>query len=269
MNYKYDFIHVSQWNPPAFGQYCRVTIDIPNEECNTGSLIAHATAIAASNIPWVGAFVKHQFEQTAEEIIRKNKGFGVIVRLFLPVVAGGIAWNEVESKELIQDFYNGRFSGLRVELRDTSTSEKVIGDGWERLRVDLNMGAGGKYLYFNYKPDNQNSLTNISALKVIASPTNNIPTPEGFEKIETDLNATVGGDYIFAYFKRGIRSLSGIGVIAGDDSNISLSGFTKIHVDLNKNAKGKYIYLAYKGPQRFVIPTERPSRRRSYSTLSN
>lgn len=247
MKRKWDFIHVSQFKPPAFGEYCRITIDLAGDECTEAAIASHAISLAADKIPWVGAIVSYQFEKTRDDILAKNKGYGVIVKLFLPVVGAGIAWNEVQTKIPHEDIFSGYISSLRIEMKDFLTLEKQIEDGWERIIVDLNYGAKGKYLYLNYKPCNTETELPISELKIITSKEDNIQTPAGYTKLPTDLNEGAGGDYIYLFYRTGNKAqgLKGIGIIAGDDPNITISNFEKIGIDLNKGAKGKYIYLCY------------------------
>lgn len=229
-----------------FGEFYRVTIDLENDECSEASLATIPAALLASLIPVVGNAAAAQFAATGIEIMAKNRGFGVVVRLHIPLAAIFPAFNEVTAKWIDQDALPGPFSSIRVEATDHIINEKITDDGWYRLTVDANLGAKGDYLYIQCKPYKPEDGEPISELTILNSSKNNIETPEGFEKVPTDLNKGAKGDYIYLYFKKGPNAINGLGIIAGDEAGIAPpEGFIKIDVDLNKGSKGKFIYLCY------------------------
>jgi len=245
MKFKWDMVF--KMKKLGIGEYVRLTIDIPHEQCFEARMGAILAELAAGNIPIAGTLVAYQFRKTAEEIFRKDHGFGVTVRMFLPVVAAGIAWNEVESKRPMSDVVEGPFSDFRIEIRKSAILKRETGDRWKRCVVDLNMGSGGAYLYLQCKPYASGDGQPITEVTVVNSRKNNISTPAGFVKVPTDLNKTVGGDYIYLYYKKGTVALKGIGAVAGNSSKVAVPvGYKKNNVDLNKNAGGKFIYICYK-----------------------
>ncbi|MFC5946520.1 hypothetical protein, partial [Micromonospora harpali] len=70
--------------------------------------------------------------------------------------------------------------------------------GWQKDPTDLNMGAGGDYLYLAYELDgSQRPVTDIYFLL-----SKDDSPPEGYTKINVDLNKGAGGKYIYLCFAR-------------------------------------------------------------------
>lgn len=72
---------------------------------------------------------------------------------------------------------------------------------WEADYTDLNMGAGGKYIYMIWKKG-EPGLQPIMRVTFMKTPTNSPPHIEGYTAINKDLCAGAGGDFIFAYYMR-------------------------------------------------------------------
>lgn len=70
------------------------------------------------------------------------------------------------------------------------------GKPYEVVAVDLNMGAGGKYIYTCFTR-NSRAGDLISRLTVISGSSSNIQPDPPFKKINTDLNQGAGGKYIY------------------------------------------------------------------------
>jgi len=86
--------------PWAPGLYVYVTIVLDSNQCTEGYIVGHLVSYVTSYIPWAGAIVSEQFRRTANEIISKNKGYGVKIVLKIPIAAVGIAYakNTVTSR---------------------------------------------------------------------------------------------------------------------------------------------------------------------------
>ena len=142
---------------------------------------------------------------------------------------------------------------------------------YQKIDVDLNKGAGGKYIYLCYTK--QDVASPIQGLEVYYG-VDKYPYPSlsypwrdgvisnsaGFDYPGIDLNCGAGGDYIYLYQTRvsGILNpyegykpwskIKEIGVYFARTSASSQvpAGWKRIPVDLNMGAGGFYIYLIYK-----------------------
>lgn len=70
--------------------------------------------------------------------------------------------------------------------------------GYTQVPVDLNKGAGGKFIYlyksFGDPGDFQHAIRDIY---VVGGDNNAVPPPYGYKRIDIDLNAGSGGDFIY------------------------------------------------------------------------
>jgi hypothetical protein len=172
---------------------------------------------------------------------------------------------------------SGYIKNLKTSVRSDNSAGSTM-DGYTKIPVDLNEGAGGKYIYLYYIKT-ETSTEALCYLKV----RNNCCTPffstehEYMQKLGisfgsngwTDLNQGAGGYYIVlegcsnnniaGWITAQARAGGSIGWIPSDTQPIkdiliisssskmsSYSGWTFIDVDLNKGAGGKWIYLCYK-----------------------
>lgn len=122
-----------------------------------------------------------------------------------------------------------------------------VPEGYEKIDVDLNEGAGGDYIYFAVKRGTNNTNA-INGLAVISGKNDKAAAPAGYEKINMDLNKGAGGRYIYLCKKRGKESvIHDVKVISAKSANPPVpEGYTIIKQDLNEKAGGKYIYLCYR-----------------------
>ncbi len=123
----------------------------------------------------------------------------------------------------------------------------AVPSGYEKIDVDLNMGAGGHFIFFCIKrgTDKSNAIVD---LQVVAGGNGNVAAPAGFEKVNVDLNAKAGGKYIFLCKKRGASgAISDVKVIY-DSKKITApeAGWKMSPQDLNEGAGGKYMYLCWR-----------------------
>lgn len=117
--------------------------------------------------------------------------------------------------------------------------------GYEKVDVDLNMKAGGNYIYLCVKRGGDETKA-ITALTVVEG--KGASAPAGFEKINVDLNEKAGGKYLYLCKKRGGgKGLEDIQIVHGDNNRVPApEGYTRLERDLNEKAGGKYIYLCYR-----------------------
>lgn len=152
--------------------------------------------------------------------------------------------------------------------------------GYYKIPVDLNKGAGGRYIYLCFTRDSEkvqgssgfpNPWVNsyqmgrdvpVRGIHVESKLTGPAPQffPEYIVPIEAkddlggfyqpDLNDGAGGKYIYAYQVKGAERtevVKEVGVIYGTSSSIQPpSDWKKIPVDLNEGAGGDYVYFCVK-----------------------
>lgn len=117
--------------------------------------------------------------------------------------------------------------------------------GYIGLPVDVNEGAGGFYLYINYRRGDGNAITGVQILKGRDA----IP-PSGWTKDPHDLNGDSGGEYLYIAWKYGGGDTPLLDMIlqsttSDRQQNPFVLGdtYSKIDQDLNEGSGGKYIYL--------------------------
>jgi len=147
-------------------------------------------------------------------------------------------------------------SDLTVSIRRDNTVGDWLGD-YQKIPVDLNEGAGGKWIYMFYKKSCSSSSC-ITDLEVSIgkdyTARSYLAFPNSLWKVVTaywddswaDLNDGAGGDYIYALYRRNpqFNPIRDIMIVSANSSTITYTGWTKIPVDLNRNAHGKlYFYF--------------------------
>jgi len=163
---------------------------------------------------------------------------------------------------------NGYICSLMTSVRNDNTAPNIM-DGYSKIPVDLNEGAGGKYIYLYYKKTTplEPNTTPITELDVITNCCMAILFPPYSWNIcgqsfgsggWTDLNQGAGGDYIYLVQRTkwlgqrfvdpfyNVPPIKDILIISSNQKLSSYPGWTLIPVDLNKGAGGKWIYLCYK-----------------------
>ncbi|MBM7408410.1 MAC/perforin domain-containing protein [Methanococcus maripaludis] len=115
--------------------------------------------------------------------------------------------------------------------------------GFKKVDMDLNKGAGGKYIYLCYK-EGLDTTTPITDIKVLNG--KHAKAPQGYTKINVDLNHKAGGKYIYLAYSRQTNNdpIRSVVVVKGKHANAPY-GYEKIDYDLNKGAGGEYLYLCY------------------------
>src|SRR5262249_1263305 len=75
-------------------------------------------------------------------------------------------------------------------------------DGYTKVDVDLNRGAGGDYIYLCYKKAPYKVEDAIKDISIISGESAEISPPHGFTKIPQDLNEKAGGKYIYLCYSK-------------------------------------------------------------------
>lgn len=70
--------------------------------------------------------------------------------------------------------------------------------GFEKINVDLNEKAGGKYLYLCKKRGGGKALQDI---QIVWGNNNKVSAPPGYTRIDRDLNEKAGGKYIYLCYR--------------------------------------------------------------------
>ncbi|ORX92008.1 hypothetical protein K493DRAFT_200591, partial [Basidiobolus meristosporus CBS 931.73] len=70
-----------------------------------------------------------------------------------------------------------------ISLKACDTTNCELPEPWHRIPLDLNKGAGGKYIYLHYRKEaGKLPLTNIQLLK------DTDQTPRGYKKLDVNVN---------------------------------------------------------------------------------
>ena len=70
--------------------------------------------------------------------------------------------------------------------------------GMKKIPVDVNMGAGGEYIYLCYAKGGSRPVRDI---RIVASDSSDVFAPEGFKLVKKDLNAGAGGLYLYLSYR--------------------------------------------------------------------
>jgi hypothetical protein len=150
-------------------------------------------------------------------------------------------------------------------LSISSSSSSGVPSGY--IAVDLNEGAGGKYIYLSctFAPSTYwlDPLVNYISVE-ITSIYRSIRYQTGYEyvtyvgafsTIPADCNDGAGGKYVYIKMSKALDQYSShqfdapirqIRIVSSTSSSVTQTGWTKVNSDLNSGCGGKYIYLFYK-----------------------
>lgn len=147
---------------------------------------------------------------------------------------------------------------LITELKIVEGKSAKAPEGFEIIPVDLNKGAGGKYIYLCYKKkEAEVGIVDIIVLRDKKADGEGTVVPKGYTKIDYDVNKGAGGDYIYLAYKMGTAEqskqfgITNLDIIDNGKKKLNntpekYKGFIIKDFDLNKGAGGSYLYLAYK-----------------------
>ena len=119
--------------------------------------------------------------------------------------------------------------------------------GYTKIDVDLNKGAGGKYIYLVYKKGSGST----GVIDIIVVTGKNTNAPPGYTRINVDVNEDAGGDYMYLCKRFGNAGetkqygIIDLQVLIGGKGSLP-KDYTSIGIDLNRNAGGEWIYLCCK-----------------------
>lgn len=180
---------------------------------------------------------------------------------------------------------SGYIRDLKIDKSSDSMSVASL-PGYQLIPVDLNKGAGGKYIYLTFTRSADHVQQHIPqgcediipgpyVTSIYADDWNAVdalgvkgtclqssglyweylplvqPTgvPYYWEWKQPDLNDGSGGRFIYAWQTKRASAppIAEVGVIAGNNGSIACpSGWTRIDQDLNQGAGGDYIYFCYR-----------------------
>lgn len=169
-------------------------------------------------------------------------------------------YNEKESKASGSSSGTGFITALALHFSDNAYTNPTWQD-YNVIPVDLNEGAGGKYIYLMYSKDTNfyghyynlnihHWWTSIDYWEDLVYDEDLYPYYPG-----SDLNEGAGGAFLYLfYYVAGASSqrVVDIAIASSYSPNVLFAGpggpWHKINSDLNEGAGGKYIYLFYSLP---------------------
>ncbi|ORX88867.1 Metallo-dependent phosphatase [Basidiobolus meristosporus CBS 931.73] len=127
-------------------------------------------------------------------------------------------------------------SDIVVELCDSANCVKP---GWIKSDHDLNINAGGKYVYLFYKQEKSpNYVTDITA--------STQTTISGYERLTADVNAGTKGQPVYLFYKKGTdQPIYSVTFESGKDL-VDPFGYIKVNQDLNVGTGADEVYLYYR-----------------------
>ncbi|XP_051806567.1 uncharacterized protein LOC127534708 isoform X2 [Acanthochromis polyacanthus] len=136
---------------------------------------------------------------------------------------------------------------LQVSLNETDESQ-LRAQGFSKMNVDLNKGAGGKNIYIWYKRGDSGAITRIQ-LSFNDDMSKGL-NKAGYQKIPKNLNTGAGGKDLYLWFFKG-SSEDHVPIVNLDVSTVhEAQKFKSDHeilaCDLNQDAGGSQIFLSVK-----------------------
>jgi len=156
---------------------------------------------------------------------------------------------------------NGCIFDLMTSVRDKNDAPETMSNGgrtYYKIPVDLNEGAGGKWIYLYYTKSDRVGESGFASIGCVYDCIPIINTVGGQDKLGksfgcggwTDLNQGAGGYYIYLIGSRSFGlspAVRDILIISSTKAMVSYqSPWYLVPTDLNKGAGGKYIYLCCK-----------------------
>ncbi|XP_033977245.1 uncharacterized protein LOC117475195 [Trematomus bernacchii] len=127
---------------------------------------------------------------------------------------------------------------------DNAEERQFGSQGFNKIDVDLNKGAGGKDIFLWYK---RGSVA-ITKVQVSFNSEQDVGLSNaGYTKINKDLNSGAGGSDLFLWSHKGSGEFNtpivDIKVIAGNDAAMFRLGWERVACDLNREAGGDDIHI--------------------------
>jgi len=162
-----------------------------------------------------------------------------------------------------------------VEATRDESARNRCPAGYTRVPVDLNQGAGGRWIYLCYSTSGTRTPIVALALSFSNTSVSTSAGPGVATRIGTDLNTGAGGEWIYLWYTRRGNDLSTVpsglrGYFAATDNileitaatsssaGLTLPGWMRVEgyraeppypsldPDVNRGAGGKFIYLFYR-----------------------
>ncbi|XP_044185532.1 uncharacterized protein LOC122965487 [Thunnus albacares] len=146
-----------------------------------------------------------------------------------------------------------------LDVSFNEAEEKYLqAQDFKKIYVNLNKGAGGKYIYIWYKKDkNELPITRVQVTFNDAMAVGLIKA--GYTKINKDLNAGAGGDYIYLWYFRGQTEydtpIVEIDVTKdGQEETVKFGhDWERLACDLNRKVGGSWLYAWVKREKQTYI----------------
>ncbi|XP_035861579.1 uncharacterized protein LOC118495954 [Sander lucioperca] len=146
---------------------------------------------------------------------------------------------------------------LDVSLHEDE-EKKLQSQGFKKINVDLNKGAGGKYIYIWYKKESRSAP--ITGLQVTFNDDMAVGLINaGYTKIDKDLNAGARGYYLYLWYFRGSGEYHtpiveiDVTTDAKSEAHKFLQDWERLDCDLNRGAGGNLIYAWVKREKQTYI----------------
>ncbi|XP_039637258.1 uncharacterized protein LOC120546400 [Perca fluviatilis] len=146
---------------------------------------------------------------------------------------------------------------LDVSLHEAE-EEKLQSQGFMKINVDLNKGAGGKYIYIWYKKESRSAP--ITGLQVTFNDDMAVGLINaGYTKIDKDLNAGARGFYLYLWYFRGSGEYHtpiveiDVTTDAKSEAHKFLQDWERLDCDLNRGAGGNWIHAWVKREKQTYI----------------
>ncbi|XP_028461660.1 uncharacterized protein LOC114573588 [Perca flavescens] len=146
-------------------------------------------------------------------------------------------------------------SELNVSL-NVSEEQFLQSQGFKKISVDLNKGAGGNDIFLWYKKGS------VPITRVQFTFNDNMSvglSNAGYTKVHKDLNANAGGDYIYLWYFRGSGEFHtpivdiDVTIDPGSEALKFSTGWEKSACDLNRKAGGNWIHTWVKREKQTYI----------------
>lgn len=143
---------------------------------------------------------------------------------------------------------------LKVSL-NKDEEEIYSKQGFSKIPVNLNDGAGGKIIYLWYKKGMGPGITNIQ-FSFSQEMTNGL-FEAGYTKIDKNLNERARGDEIYLWYSKSGENVPIVDIDVTEDADAEAQKFKdsweRLACDLNRNAGGNLIYLWVKREKQTYI----------------
>ncbi|XP_029985192.1 uncharacterized protein LOC115415665 [Sphaeramia orbicularis] len=136
---------------------------------------------------------------------------------------------------------------LQVSL-DQAEEQQLQATGFRKVNVDLNKGAGGKYIYLWYKKQSEGVPITRIQISFNSDMADGLARA-GYTQVPKDLNAGSGGDFIYLWYFKGTTeydtSIQDVDVTVDAEAEAQKFklNWERVTCDLNRKAGGNWIHM--------------------------